>query len=207
MRRIPVLPTMIVGLAVAAMVSLGIWQLHRATWKEGLLATYRAAAHAAPLYGLPAGLPIDKAAFRRAHILCRIAGVPTMIGGSNAKGETGFRNISGCILIDGRQIVADLGWSPVGVRPGLPATGQRIEGEGLLIPDEVLARRVLGDAPRVAPLLFVLDGGMPGLSASVPPSIETIPNNHRGYAVQWFLFAAVALVIYALALWKRNRAD
>ena len=26
-----------------------------------------------------------------------------------------------------------------------------------------------------------------------------------GYAVQWFLFAATALVIYAVALWQRQR--
>lgn len=205
MRRLPILPTLIVGLAVAAMIALGLWQLRRAEWKEGLLASYRAAAHAAPLYGLPAGLPVEQAAFRRAHILCRVASAPTMLGGVNAKGDTGFRNIVGCTLIDGRRILADLGWSAVGVKPAVPAVGQRIEGDGLLIPDEVLAERVLGKASDAMPLLLVLDGGVPGLAASVPPSIETIPNNHRSYAVQWFLFAMVALVIYGLALWKRNR--
>ena len=30
-----------------------------------------------------------------------------------------------------------------------------------------------------------------------------IPNNHRMYAVQWFAFAAIALLIYGLALRKR----
>ncbi|NBO00626.1 MAG: hypothetical protein EBV21_04095 [Betaproteobacteria bacterium] len=30
-----------------------------------------------------------------------------------------------------------------------------------------------------------------------------LPNNHLSYAVQWFLFAFVALVIYALAVRKR----
>ncbi|HNJ47416.1 MAG TPA: SURF1 family protein, partial [Novosphingobium sp.] len=33
-----------------------------------------------------------------------------------------------------------------------------------------------------------------------------IPNNHLSYAVQWFLFAATALVIYGLALRKRLAA-
>jgi cytochrome oxidase assembly protein ShyY1 len=45
----------------------------------------------------------------------------------------------------------------------------------------------------------------PGLQPSSPPSLETIPNNHRSYAVQWFLFALIALVIYALAVRKRLR--
>jgi cytochrome oxidase assembly protein ShyY1 len=43
----------------------------------------------------------------------------------------------------------------------------------------------------------------PGLAPSAPPSIDQIPNNHRSYAVQWFLFALIALVIYVLALRKR----
>jgi cytochrome oxidase assembly protein ShyY1 len=47
----------------------------------------------------------------------------------------------------------------------------------------------------------------PGLQPSAPPSIEQIPNNHRSYAVQWFAFAGIALVIYALALRKRLREE
>lgn len=205
MRRIPVLPTLVVGIAVAAMIALGLWQLRRAEWKEHLLATYRASRGASDLYGIPAGMSPDDLAFRHAHILCRVASAPTLLGGSDANGRPGFRNIVGCGLIDGRTIMADLGWSSVGDRPAMPGIGQRIEGRGLLIPDEVLARRVLGDRPGGLPLLMVLDGGAPGLQASIPPSIETIPNNHRSYAVQWFLFAGVALVIYAIALSKRSR--
>ena len=36
-----------------------------------------------------------------------------------------------------------------------------------------------------------------------PSHRQPIPNNHRCYAVQWFVFAAIALVIYGLALRKR----
>lgn len=205
MRRLPILPTLVVALAVAAMIALGVWQLGRAHWKEALLASYQAGEKAPPLYGLPADLPIDAMAFRRSHILCRITTSPTQLGGVNRAGKTGFRNIAGCALIDGREIMADIGWSAIGARPVLPAIGQRIEASGLLIPDEVLARRVLGDRPGATPLLLVLEGAVPGLSPSVPPSIDTIPNNHRSYAVQWFLFAGVALTIYLLALRKRLR--
>ena len=47
----------------------------------------------------------------------------------------------------------------------------------------------------------------PGLSASAPPSPVTIPNNHLSYAIQWFLFAGIALVIYVLALRGRRRKE
>ena len=43
----------------------------------------------------------------------------------------------------------------------------------------------------------------PGLAASAPPSPDIIPNNHLSYAVQWFLFAGIALVIYTIALRQR----
>jgi surfeit locus 1 family protein len=45
----------------------------------------------------------------------------------------------------------------------------------------------------------------PGLAASAPPSPDSIPNNHLSYAIQWFLFAGIAGVIYILALRKRER--
>jgi cytochrome oxidase assembly protein ShyY1 len=47
----------------------------------------------------------------------------------------------------------------------------------------------------------------PGLEPSAPPSLDTIPNNHRSYAIQWFSFAAIALIIYGLALKRRSRED
>ena len=49
-----------------------------------------------------------------------------------------------------------------------------------------------------------------GLEASAPPSPDTIPNNHLSYAIQWFLFAGIAVVIYVLALrgrWRKEAAN
>ena len=39
-RRVPVIPTLLVAAAVAAMIALGVWQLQRLEWKEGLIARY-----------------------------------------------------------------------------------------------------------------------------------------------------------------------
>ena len=44
-----------------------------------------------------------------------------------------------------------------------------------------------------------------GLEANAIPDPSEIPNNHFAYAIQWFLFAATALVIYTLALMKRGQ--
>ena len=45
MRRIPILPTLIVAAAVATLIWLGIWQLERAKWKDQLLVDYAEAQH------------------------------------------------------------------------------------------------------------------------------------------------------------------
>jgi cytochrome oxidase assembly protein ShyY1 len=53
--------------------------------------------------------------------------------------------------------------------------------------------------------MLVADQPASGLQPSAPPSIADIPNNHMAYAVQWFLFAATALVVYGIALRRRLR--
>ena len=206
MRRIPIVATLVVLCALAAMIALGIWQIHRAQWKEGLLASYEAAEGAPLLYGMPHDATMDSVAFHRAHVVCTLSTTVTQLGGPNRAGQSGFRNIFGCSLIDGRVMMAVLGWSDVMVKPVLPGAGQRIEGEGRLIPDDVLAKRVIGEGARTLPVLLVLDQSAAGLQPSVPPAIADIPNNHRSYAVQWFMFAAVAAIIFVLAVLRRQPA-
>jgi cytochrome oxidase assembly protein ShyY1 len=53
-------------------------------------------------------------------------------------------------------------------------------------------------------ILLVADTAAPGLQPSATPSLDDIPNNHLAYAVQWFLFAGVAVAIYAIALARRG---
>ena len=60
---------------------------------------------------------------------------------------------------------------------------------------------------RKAKLRLVSGEGLGGLVASAPPSLDSIPNNHRFYAAQWFFFAFAALVIYVLALRKRLKSE
>jgi surfeit locus 1 family protein len=54
---------------------------------------------------------------------------------------------------------------------------------------------------------LVAAGSPPGLEPAAPPSTDSIPNNHRSYAVQWFIFAAIALIIYGLAMRKRWKEE
>ena len=48
-KRLPVIPTIVVVAAAAIMIWLGMWQLHRAKWKDGLLAQYAKAEQLPPI--------------------------------------------------------------------------------------------------------------------------------------------------------------
>ena len=58
-RRLPVLPTILVAMAVAVMIGLGVWQVQRAQWKEALLERY-ASAGQQPAMAWPAMAPSEE---------------------------------------------------------------------------------------------------------------------------------------------------
>lgn len=184
LRRLPVIPTLVVLAAVAVMVRLGFWQLDRLHQKEALLAHYAAAET------LPTEVPFpqDEAAaeqvhYRHATVDCVAASNPSSIAGSNAAGEAGLAHVVDCALADGGTALVVLGWSRNPADPDW--SGGTVRG-------------VVAPGPRL-----VADPPLAGLEANAKPDPAAIPNNHLSYAVQWFLFAITALVIYGLALRKR----
>jgi surfeit locus 1 family protein len=52
---------------------------------------------------------------------------------------------------------------------------------------------------------LIVDPPIAGLEASAAPDPADLPNNHLAYAGQWFFFALTALVIYVLAIRRRQR--
>jgi cytochrome oxidase assembly protein ShyY1 len=189
-RRLPIIPTMIVAAAVAVMIGLGIWQLHRAKWKEALLAHYAQAERLPPI-AFPT-VPIRDSAlplFRHATGVClRVVGHRAVVG-ENRAGEPGYAQIVDCATgAEGPGMSVEVGWSK---NPNAKVNWAGGPVSGVIAPDRrTRMRLVAASAP-------------PGLEPSAPPSINSIPNNHRSYALQWFSFAAIALVIYGLAVRKR----
>jgi len=189
-RRIPVVATIVVAAAVALMIGLGIWQLERAKWKEGLLAQYAREQNLPPI-GFPGlGSNGERPFFRRAIGTCaRIIGRHAQVG-ENAAGEPGYVQIFDCYSGGDFPIPfsVEVGWSK---NPNAAANWGGGPVSGIVAPDRLMGMRlVAAEAP-------------PGLEPSKAPSPDSIPNNHRSYAVQWFSFAAIAIIIYGLALRKR----
>lgn len=191
LKRLPLIPTVIVLAAVATMLALGVWQLGRSGEKAALLASYAKAEG----QGAEVAWPVDPASrqaalFRRSTIDCRVAGKDAPIAGYNRQGSLGWAHSVTCTLPEGTQAEVVLGWSrdPAAV----DWNGGRVTG--IVAPGA-------GDGVRL-----ITDPPLAGLQASARPDPRDIPNNHLSYAIQWFLFAAVALLIYGLALRKRLAA-
>lgn len=187
-RGIPPFATLVVVLAIATMIGLGVWQLQRAAWKEGLLSRFHTAEHDAT----PVTYPTDAAArtaalYHHSSLTCEHVIDWQATTGYSTDGQVGFAHVATCLLPDMRKADVVAGWSTEPHAPqwaGGAVTGMVGPGQG----DNV---RLVADPP------------VAGLAANKAPDPSNIPNNHLAYAVQWFLFAAAAAVIYILALRRR----
>lgn len=199
MKRLPILPTLIVAGAVTVMIALGIWQLRRAEWKDRLLADYSVAATMPALDLDPllaSGRPPPPLAFRRVLVSCHAANAaPEWRGGRSRAGQSGYVALLPCRPrangLAGR-IVVNAGWA------ALPDRDRRLSLAGI-------TAGTLGADEQGEPLILTAATPAAPLAASAPARIEDVPNNHRAYAAQWFFFAAVAVLIYLLALRRRRR--
>ena len=207
LRRLPLIPTLLVAAAVATMIGLGIWQIARAGEKRELIALYRANL-VRPAMAFPTIGPVPREAmFRKSSVTCiEVVGWRTE-GGRAANGPSGNRYIAECRTgAEGPGALIDLG---VSQDPGIKPRWAGGVASGMITtePDHSsMIARLFGRGTILAPML-VSDRPAEGLRASAPPSPDTVPNNHRAYAVQWFLFAAIALIIYVLALRARLKKD
>lgn len=186
-RRIPIVSTLVVLAAVATMVSLGVWQLHRKQWKEALIARYEHAEAMNSEVPWPTGQDEYAAAlYRRSSINCAVVTSLGARSGRSADGQPGWAHVAQCLLPSGGSAEVALGWSndptPAQWRGG-PVTGWVAGSEKTV--------RLIASPPQA------------GLGQLASPDPRDLPNNHLSYAVQWFLFATVALVIYVLALRKK----
>lgn len=203
MKRFPVVATILVGLAVAAMIALGVWQLQRRSEKEALLARLAANQHLAPI-AFPA-IPVgDELLFRRASVFCLKPVAWQVRGGHDAAGKPGWRQIASCSTgAEGPGVMVQIG---VAATASAKPTwnGGKVSGYISHAPsEEPMIVAVFSHAPK--PLMLVADPPQAGLAANPPADLSAVPNNHLAYAVQWFLFAAVAGIIYTIALRRRLR--
>lgn len=195
-KRIPIFSTLAVLAAIALMVFLGVWQLDRAKWKEGVLAKFAAAEKMPPIAFPTVPLKSDQLPlFRYATGICLRPVAARAIAGENHAGEPGYVHIVDCSTgAEGPGMSVEVGWSR---DPNAKVNWAGGMVSGIIVPD------------RQSRMRLVAAGAPPGLEPSKVPDVANAsavsPAGHRGYAATWFSLALVALVIYGLALRKRLR--
>ena len=212
---------------MAILVSLGIWQLERLAWKQGLLAQVARAEQAPPV---PLGLDTPP-------LFTRVALHGTLrpeaaLYGSEVRGEGGAAQIGAQILEildrdDGPPVLLDLGWVAAG-RGAAPApVAGQFNGIGyvrlpehpgwLSAPDDLEGRHfytldpvaIAGSlkAANAAPFTIVAMGppvsGGPEPASSLPQPV----NNHLNYALTWFGLAGSLIAVFIAWSIKRLGRD
>lgn len=217
-----VISVVLFGLVGAAiLVSLGVWQVQRMAWKEGVLAEIEARIGAEPV-SLPAVLEPARDRYLPVTVTGEFVGTPVRVLVSVQGSGPGYRLIHG-FEADGRRVMVDRGFLADAVQmPDAPSGVVDVVGN-LHWPDEVdgftpdadiarniwYAREVETLAAHLdAEPVFVVMRQMSALDApltALPVTVEGIANNHLGYAIQWFGLALVWLGMTAFLAWRITR--
>jgi surfeit locus 1 family protein len=209
------------GLGLAVLLSLGIWQVQRMTWKEGLLETIEARIAADPV-PLPTAPSEEQDRYRAVAVSGEIEDRELHIFWVTKEAETGYRIISPLVTPEGRRVLLDRGFVPAAAKDAARMSGASAITGNLLWPDDgdwttpapevdtniLYARDVDYMAKRLdtEPVLIVVR--TTSSDAEVTPQPVTtagIPNNHLQYAITWFSLALIWAAMTAYFL-RRSRA-
>lgn len=219
MTRRMIFPLLMGALGAAVLLWLGFWQLERLDWKLGVIAEIEGRIGAAPV-AIPDAPEPDRDRYLPVIARGDLGGTSLRVLVSTRDQGAGHRIISILDLEDSRRVMVDEGYVRRGgdLHPG-PAEGVTVTGN-LHWPDEVdrwtpepdmseglfFARDVpaMAAALGTEPVLIVartIEGTAPRAQA-MPVTTEGIPNDHLGYAIQWFGLAAVWLGMTVWLLWR-----
>jgi surfeit locus 1 family protein len=213
---------LVLAIAVAALcVRLGFWQLDRLQERRASNARIRAGLEAAPVVLDEA--PRLGAAPRRASATGTYdVDREVVLFGRAFEGQSGDHLLTPLLLSDGSALLVDRGWVPAGTRS--PAREGEVEVRGFLLPPDSV-----GEAMPVAGRVTVVDPD--GIDGSLPyelapvylllqvqrPPADSLPipaplpalseGPHLSYAIQWFSFAAVAVIGGSVLFRREGRVD
>lgn len=225
--RFPVVLTVLAVLLLGVLLTLGVWQVQRMQWKEGLIAGAEAAADLPPL-PLAEALKVENPEFRRVILSCRGLSAASFVElQSIENSDAGVRLVSACPVEGGPTLLVDRGFvsAEVSARPPVNAddtmpvviTGvlRRAPAPSALTPPpaqgrfygrdaEAMARSLKVEGPVSPFTVFATTSTNPGwqaLQPSAPPA--AFSNNHLGYALTWFGLAAALIAFYGVLLRRR----
>ena len=210
---------LILGIAGCGfLIYLGMWQLERRDWKEGLLADITTGIQADPV-PLPEAIdPTMK------YLPVTVSGTTTgaeidVLSHTREQGA-GYQIVSRFVTDDGRAILVDRGFVPQEARRvDRPPVRLQVTGnlhwpqdassstpapnmdENIWFARDVDAMALTLDTLPVLVVASAIEGDNQG-ARPLPVAVEGIPNNHLSYAMQWFLIAATWAVMTLALIWR-----
>src|ERR1700722_8356958 len=220
------IPTLFTVPGVLILLGLGIWQVQRLHWKEGLIAQRDTAVAAAPI--APPQTLAEARADEFHHVIAEGAfdnAKELFLAASSDAGESGYQVVTPLRLDDGRTMFVNRGFIPLELKDKAKRAAGELSGSvrvaGLLrvppagkpsffLPDNRPDLNLwfwvdLPAMPRqddiVDPVPFYVDADKTPNPGGWPKGGITrldLPNDHLQYAITWFSLAIALIVIYVL---------
>lgn len=214
----------LIGLGGAAiLISLGVWQVQRLTWKQGILAEINGRIEA-PAVPLPEQPDPKEAAYLPVEVTGSFEGQTLRVLVSQKDQGAGYRLITALSTGD-RRVLVDRGYIPnEAVAPPLPDGPVTITGN-LQWPQETdsftpapdidgniwFARDVtaMSQLLQSEPVLVVARALSYDAAPVSPLPVDTsrIPNDHLQYAITWFSLAAIWAAMSLYFLRRRAKTE
>jgi surfeit locus 1 family protein len=225
-------PLLLALLVCAACVRLGVWQWQR--WRASDAEWSRFARGADTLQPLGARALEEVPLFQRVSLTGRLDGAHQfLLDNRSYRGRPGYEVLTPLVRADGRVLLVDRGWVAFsGSRARLPdvrldaAAAVSVSGRAAQLPSAGLASGRAAPRPGdpwprltsfprpdelarslgvpLGPRVLLLDPQAPfGLLRDwQPPGMA--PLRHLAYAIQWWCFAALALIVWAVMRLRRG---
>lgn len=222
-------PTLITVPAVLVLLGLGTWQVERRAWKLDVIERIETRMGAMPV-ALPAGdVPADDWEYRRVSLTGTFLHEKSLyIVANSGVGRPGWHVVTPLARADGAgPVLVNRGWVPQEMKdPATRAAGTAagpvtVTGvvrkpwhQGWFVPDNDTAKNVWFFADTDAMWRQVgLTGPALTVEADDTPNVGgwprggqtrvNVPNNHLEYAITWYSFAVLLVIIYLV--WHRKQ--
>lgn len=213
-----IIPALFGLIGCAILVSLGVWQVQRLAWKEGILAEIDSRIVAAPV-AVPAGPEEAQDEYLPVTLTGEFDTETLRVLVSQKQIGAGYRLITALETAD-RRVLVDRGFVKVDKPLGDPPRGQLTVTGNLLWPDDRNSSTPDNDVPgntwfardlaqmaevlNTEPILVIARNmSVPDPEVTpLPVDTSAIPNDHLSYAITWFSLAAIWAIMTFYFMWR-----
>jgi cytochrome oxidase assembly protein ShyY1 len=236
-RRGLLIPAIATLAMLAVLIGLGVWQIERKAWKEGLIETLTERLEAQPAELPPPAdwsqLDPGKDEFRRVRLNVQFRkGDDALVytSGSQIRDDVtgqGFFVFTPGKLASGATVVVNRGFTPDKNYPTVESPQDIIgvlrwpEQPSWFTPDRDSAgtwyvrdhlamaeKQGWGQGSQIAPFYIEMEEPVPPGGRPHPSVLKVrLRNDHLQYAITWFGLAAVTAIMFAVWAWRRRESE